>query len=324
MSVPQINSNDISNQILNIFRANSNNRSGRIDTLDQISVLAKGIIDSLNTIDDSVAAITSDLENFNEEYESLMLEIERTNSEIENYSNSSDALDSEIEYLEEKEKDGSITKEEAEELNSLRAEQQAFLEKSNSANKNLGNLTNSTNSMTSKMSSYSEELENITSTMEEYQNAGTVIKDSANKYGKKNMNCEKAMERNESSWWGNAAKYGGIAAIGSAGGPLGTGAGIGLGLLFGQGKQMEKYLDKAGYTEIGDNSQVFYDAVNHDYIAEYDILEKKGGNQIGGKMRKATAKTFSYGKTIEVASQNIEQIAEQAKSKINKIDDETN
>lgn len=310
MSIPQINSSDISNQILNIFKGNSNNRKGRIETLNQISDLAKGIIDNLNNIDDSVAEIMGDLENFNEEYESLMLEIEETNYEFEKYSNSSESLEHEIAALEEKEKNGSITEEEVEKLNSLRAEQQVYLDKSNSVNKNLAELTNSSNSMTSKMTNYSEELENISTTMEEYQKAGTVIKESANKYGKKNMNCEKAMDRNESSWWGNAAKY-------SLAGGVFSG-------FFGQGKQTQKYLDKAGYEEIGNNSQVFYDAENHDYIAEYDVLEKKGGNQIGGKMRKATAKTFSYGKTIEVASQNIEQNAKQTKSKLNKPENETN
>lgn len=362
MSTLKINSAEISNQILSIFRTNSNTRSGRMNTLDQIAELAKGIIDNLNNIDDTVYEITEELDGFNEEYGSLMFEIEKANSEIENYSNSSSALDSEILSLEDKEKDGTITEDESERLNSLRAEQQTYQEKSNTINKKLGKLTNSSDSISSKISDYTEELDDISSTMEEYQKAGTVIKESANKYGKKNMNCEKAMERNESSWWGNAAKYGGIAAIGGAavasgglfaggaigvavagesllagiagfttgatvgaatGGFLGTGVGIGLGSLFGQGKQMADYLDKAGYTEIGDNSQVFYDSINHDYIAEYDAIEKKGGNQIQGKMRKATAKTYSYGKTIEVASQNIEQIAEQAKSKINITDDET-
>ena len=174
------------------------------------------------------------------------------------------------------------------------------------------------------------------------------------------MNVEKAMDRNESSWWGNAAKYGGMAIIGGAavasggmfagaaiggaiaagstftglggvavgaavgvasGALIGVGSGAGLGSLFGQGKQMQNYIDKAGYTEIGNNSQVFYDAINHDYIAEYDVLEKKGGNQIQGKMRNATAKTYSYGKTIEVASQNIEKTADEAKLKINEQND---
>lgn len=336
MSVSKVNPQEISNQILEIFRKNSNTRSGRMDTLGQISELAKGIINNLNNIDDSVYEITDELEDFNEEYELLMNEIESTNFEIEKNSKSSTALDSEILDLEQKEKEGTITEVEAERLNYLRAELQSVVEKSSSLSGNLDKLTSSSSSIASKMSNYSEKLEDITSSMADYKEAGTEIKESANKYGKKNMNVEKAMERNESSWWGNAAKYGGIAAIGGAGlatggyfiaapvastiaipgAVVGLGTGIGLGTLFGQGKQMQKYLDKAGYTEVGDNSQVFYDAVNHDYIAEYDVLEQKGGNQIGGKMRKATAKTFSYGKTIEVASLDIEQKAEQAKSKI--------
>lgn len=358
MSVPHVNSADISNQVLEIFRKNSNTRSGRIDTLDQISDLAKGIIGNLNDIDDSVYEITDELDNCNEEFDRLMQEIDKANSEVESYTITDNALNSEIVTLEQKEEDGTITEEEKERLKSLREQQYQNQKKSNSATGNLNKLTKSSDAISSKISGFSEELDDVTSAMEEYKNAGTLIKESANKYGKKNMNCEKVMDRNESSWWGNAAKYGGMAAIGGAtvatggifagaaiggaaataagitgfkalgmvatgayigtatGAVVGIGSGIGLGSLFGQGRQMQKYLDRAGYTEIGDNSQVFYDAVNHDYIAEYDALEKKGGNQIQGKMRKATAKTFSYGKTIEVASQNVEQVAEQAKSKI--------
>ena len=95
MSVPKINPQEISNQILEIFRKNSNTRSGRMDTLGQISELAKGIINNLNNIDDSVYEITDELEDFNEEYELLMNEIESTNFEIEKNSKSSTALDSE-------------------------------------------------------------------------------------------------------------------------------------------------------------------------------------------------------------------------------------
>ena len=358
MSVPHVNSADISNQVLEIFRKNSNTRSGRIDTLDQISDLAKGIIGNLNDIDDSVYEITDELDNCNEEFERLMQEIDKANSEVESYTITDNALNSEIVTLEQKEEDGTITEEEKERLNSLRVQQYQNQKKSNSATGNLNKLTKSSDAISSKISGFSEELDDVTSAMEEYKNAGTIIKESANKYGKKNMNCEKVMERNESSWWGNAAKYGGMVAIGGvavatggafagiaigsavstsflglgealigaaigtgAGTVIGLGSGIGLSSLFGQGRQMQKYLDRAGYTEIGNNSQVFYDDVNHDYIAEYDALEKKGGNQIQGKMRKATAKTFSYGKTIEVASQNVEQVAEQAKLKIKKNDD---
>lgn len=348
MSVPNVNSSDISNQILEIFRSNSNNRKGRIETLNQISDLAKGLIDDLNNIDDSIYEITDEIESCYEEYDKLMQDIEDANSEIEKCTNSSDAVGYEITKLEEKEQEGTITETEAQRLKELRERQQSYQEKSASVSGTLGSLTKSSDAITSKITGFSDDLEDVTSAMEEYQKAGTTIKDSANKYGKKNMNVEKAMDRNESSWWGNAAKYGGMAIIGGAGlavgglntavaiagtglvnglvggaigGTAGIGTGIGLGSLFGQGKQMQNYIDKAGYTEIGNNSQVFYDAINHDYIAEYDVLEKKGGNQIQGKMRKATAKTYSYGKTIEVASQNIEKTADEVKLKINEQND---
>ena len=317
MSVSKINPQDISNQILEIFRNNSNSRRGRIDTLNQISDLAKGIIDNLNSVDDSVYEIIDELEDFNEEYGLLINQIASTNSEIDENSKTSSALDTEILELEQKEEKGVITDNEAERLNNLRAQQQQVQEDSGSLTDSLDELSSSFGSVKSKIFASSTKLEDITDVMDDYKEAGVEIKESANKYGKKNMNCEKVMERKESSFWGNVAKYGGMATAGAlAFGATGAVVGAIGGARLGQGQQMEKYLDRAGYTEVGDNSQVFYDAVNHDYIAEYDVLEKKGGNKIVGKMRKATAKTYSYGKTIEVASADIEQKAEQAKPKI--------
>jgi hypothetical protein len=48
----------------------------------------------------------------------------------------------------------------------------------------------------------------------------------------------------------------------------------------------------------------------------HHIIEAKGGNQIGGKLRKATAKTYSYGDTIEFASGDIKKKADETKGKL--------
>ena len=147
--------------------------------------------------------------------------------------------------------------------------------------------------LSAKRGSYVAELTDTIDAMDEYTQVGGVIRDAAKSVGRSNMDVEDALERNETSWW-NQGKSG----------------------FLGAGKsKTEKYLERTGYEEM-DDGMTYYDGVDNEYVAKYDVIEAKGGNQIGGKLRKATAKTYSYGDTIEFASGEIKKKAEDTKGKL--------
>jgi len=387
-------------------------RKERLELLDQIAEKGKELLDDLNSTDKNVCEIIEDIDNAYEEMLKWQEDVATAEGEVEDSQKSLDDLYKELNPLTQKEANGTLTDAEKVRLKELRAVVAA--KEKDCANKgytldSLGDGSSFSNILENDFAM----LDELTADMEGYAAAGEAIKASANKFGKANMNCEKAMDRNEKSWFAaalglggkNNAATGAIAgtatgavamgtgaaigatygafgatvgsfaaasasgiAIGLAGGAAGTvgvgavaigsttaavavgstvgataaaaGASAGLlgsaGALAGAGaacatvpvigwaagaalavaagaiainetayNKFNKYLERMDYTEVGDNSQTFYDSIDHEYVAEYDVLEGKGGNQIGGKMRKATAKVFSYGKTITTAANEI-------------------
>lgn len=272
MAVNNVNANEVASEIRNIVKDNKKKK----DVLNKIAELGENVLNNLNSMDKTVYEIVDDYEACYNEFQEAQEKFEQAETDYNNISGNIDGTNERIAELEEKMNNGELTADEKEELKNLYNMLNALNSDSQNSNKLLGTLQSTILNNGNKLQTYNGQLDNIVSQMQDYSEAGTVIKDSANKYGKKNMNCEQAMERNETSWWN-----------------------------FFSGKtdgktQLDRYTNKAGLTEI--TNQTFYDDESHEFITEYEVLDKKGKNQIRGKKRQGTAKVYSYGKTIESAS----------------------
>ena len=163
-------------------------------------------------------------------------------------------------------------------------------------NKNINNINDKLTDSFYKIDGYNDTLDDTAELMEGYQKAGEEIKNSANKYGKKNMNCERAMERNEKNWLGNAFSI--------VHDPVGSATGESLTpetmIISNQKTQMDSYTDRKGLDEV--SNQTFYNSSSHEFVSEFDAMDDKGGNEIEGKLRRATAKVYSRGKTSSDSS----------------------
>ncbi|MCQ2743635.1 MAG: hypothetical protein MJ230_02405 [bacterium] len=284
MAVNNVNANEVASEIRTIFKDNKKKK----DVLNKIAELGENVLNNLNSMDKTVYEIVEDYEVCYNEFQEAQEKLEQAETDYNDISGNIDGTNERIAELEEKMNNGELTADEKEELKNLYNMLNALNSDSQNSNKLLGTLQSTIYSNGNKLQTYNGQLDNIVSQMQDYSEAGTVIKDSANKYGKKNMKCERAMERNETSWW----NFFNIKTDGKT--------------------QLDRYTNKAGLTEI--TNQTFYDDESHEFITEYEALEKKGKNQIGGKKRKGTAKVYSYGKTIESASKILKMKADAVKN----------
>ena len=198
-------------------------------------------------------------------------------------------LDSRIEDLQSKDPE-SLTKEEEEELANLYSEKENSTRESNFFENKINNVQIKLDSIIETNDNRNAKIQEIASVMEDYKEAGDVIKESAEKYGRPVVakNAKNVMLRNETMWGDSANVLGQFS-----------------------GKKLNKYLNTAGYeTNVGGDRLTYYDNIDHEFIAEFDILEKKGENQVGGELRKQTVRTFSYGQTISTASDEIKKKAD--------------
>lgn len=359
MSIENVNGKDIESKLHNIFMNHDTTRSGKMETLNEISELGKELLADLNTMDSNIYEISEDCDNAFEEAVKKKQEVEDAKDEQDEYYMEILKIDEEIAAFEDRLNNGEeLSESEQKRLDDLYTKRGNLQYNADSMNSKLSNLNYDMSSAMGKVGNYNNLLNGIISKMPGYKEAGEKIKDSANEYGKKNMNCEKAMERNETSWWNFFSVKGGVhaevgavvgagagyiggaaagAAIGAAcgtvfpglgniiGAAIGCVAGLILGAVGGgfggaaigsnSKTQMEKYTEQAGLTEVAD--QTFYDEETHEFITEYDALEAKGGNQIQGKLRKATAKVYSVGKTISSSSDVVKNKAEDQKKDLN-------
>ena len=292
MAIQKITANDIKTEIHHIIESKSGKRKDRIEGLNEIANIGKTLINNLNDGNKTIYEIDEEIGDITEQYNAMLADIENYESEILDAEDEIDTVNSQIEELESKDP-AELTDEEREELSMLYQYLEEQTARSDNANRSIGDAENGLEGLSAKRGSYVAELTDTIDVMDEYTQAGGVIRDAAKSVGRSNMDVEDALERNETSWWN----------IGDSG-------------VFGWGKsKTEKYLARTGYEEM-DDGMTYYDGVDNEYVAKYDVIEAKGGNQIGGKLRKATAKTYSYGDTIEFASGEIKKKAEDTRGKL--------
>ena len=248
------------------------------------------MINNLNDGNKVIYEIDEEIDDITEQYNAMLNDIENYESEILDAEDEIEAVTAQIEELESKDP-AELTEDEREELSVLYQYLDEQTVRSDDANKNIGEAENGIEGLSAKRGSYVAELTDTIDAMDEYTEAGKELKNSATSVGRGGMDVEKAMERNETSWWNFFS------------------------VDINQKTQAEKYLERTGYEEM-DDGMTYYDGIDNEYVAKYDVIEAKGGNQIGGKLRKATAKTYSYGDTIEFASGDIKKKAEDTKGKL--------
>ena len=282
MSIQKITASDITSQIHSAVETNGTKRKGRIATLNKIAEIGKTLLDGLNAANKEVVDIIDDLDDISEQMEAMERDLLEEQAKLELANNKTKSVDLRIEQLENIPSE-ELTPEEQQELQDLYAEKTTHSTSADNATSKMKSLENSSIALSNKISDYSASLNDTIDTIAEYTKASGEIKDKAKEVGKSNMNVEKALKRNE-------------------------------------GTKTEDYVKMLDYETL-DGAEVkgamtYEDTVDNEFVAKYDVIEAKGGRQINGKMRKATAKAYSYGQTIEDASAQVKQKAENAKNNI--------
>lgn len=294
MSLDKISADDIKTQIHNIFKSHDYNRKGRIDILDEISDLGKELIGNLNSADKTIYEIQGEMDDVIEEYDKIMQEIDKARDEFTDSNTSIEQIDARIEELETKGEEN-LTDSEKRELEWLRGQRENYQATAENASGQVDSLTGTSQSTIAKLDGFNEQLGDIADATEEYHAAGEQIQSSAKQYGREAVINGDDLRKQRTSWFN-------FFSIGN-----------------GNGSKYDKYVKASGYEMVGDtvnNTQyTYYDGVEHEFVAEYDVMEQKGGNKIQGALRKSTAKAWSYGQTIQDASNIVNEKAEETKKK---------
>ncbi len=282
MSIQKITASDITSQIHSAVETNGTKRKGRIATLNKIAEIGKTLLDGLNAANKEVVDIIEDLDNISEQMEAMERDLLEEQAKLELANNKTKSVDLRIEQLKNIPPE-ELTPEEQQELQDLYTEKTTHSTSADNAISKMKSLENSSIALSNKISDYSASLNDTIDTIAEYTEAGGKIKEEAEEVGRSNMNVDAALERNA-------------------------------------GKKTENYVKMLDYETLdgaeGKEAMTYEDTVDNEFVAKYDVIEAKGGRQINGKMRKATAKAYSYGQTIEDASAQVKQKAENAKNNI--------
>lgn len=338
MSLGNVNGKDIKTQIHSIASSgNAGSRKGRIEILEKVSELGKELLDALNSQDENLVELENDYDDIFEQFEELDNEIKAAEEKAQGIADGITDIDEEIADLEAKKANG----EELSDFDQTRLEylykvKSGKQEDASDENSHLTDLAGKKSTVGAKLDGFGALLNDITEKMDGYAEAGDEVKDAAHTYGRSNMaeNMEKnggALKRNESMWGKTAIhSVGGSVIGGSIGGifgPVGfiVGAVIGGvgGIVTGATTKndTEKYVERMGYRGMGDGGEgsnmTYHDDEYGGYHAEYDVMQYG----IGGKLRDLTAKTWSYGKTVNTASNDMKNRAETLDGK-RKPDDE--
>lgn len=281
MSIQKITASDITSQIHSAVETNGTKRKGRIATLNKIAEIGKTLLDGLNAANKEVVDIIEDLDNISEQMEAMERDLLEEQAKLELANNKTKSVDLRIEQLKNIPPE-ELTPEEQQELQDLYAEKTTHSTSADNATSKMKSLENSSIALSNKISDYSASLNDTIDTIAEYTEAGGKIKEEAKEVGR-DMNVEKALKRNA-------------------------------------GKKTENYVTMLDYETLNGaeekGAMTYEDTVGNKFVAKYDVIEAKGGRQINGKMRKETAKAYSYGQTIEDASAQVKQKAENAKNNI--------
>ncbi|MCQ2740247.1 MAG: hypothetical protein MJ237_08505 [bacterium] len=155
-------------------------------------------------------------------------------------------------------------------------------------NKTLNKLNSQLSAANGSFKNINDNLQKISENMDSYKDVADEITAASKTYGRTTVadNAEDVLNRQETSWWN----------FFSAG-----------------SKQMDNFTDKMDYNEVDASSSTYYDAIDHEYMTQFDVIEAKGKNTVQGPLRKATVQVSSYGKTLNFASGDVKNKAEQAK-----------
>lgn len=305
MSLGNVNGKDIKTQIHSIASSgNAGSRKGRIEILEKVSELGKELLDALNSQDENLVELEHDYDDMLEQFEELDNEIQAAEEKAQGIADGITDIDEEIADLEAKKANG----EELSDFDQTRLEylykvRSGKQEDANDERSHLTDLAGKKSTFASKMDSYDKLLDDITEKMDGYAEAGDKVKEAASTYGRSGMakNLEEggnsnALKRNESMWgrgWLTDAKN----------------------------NKTQKLVERMGYSGMGDGGSAgdmtYHDDEYGGYHAEYDVMQYG----IGGKLRDLTAKTWSYGKTVNTASNDMKNRAETLDGK-RKPDDE--
>lgn len=309
MGIDGVNLNGIKSEIESIAEAKNGDKK---ETLDEIAKIGKRLIKDLNEADKTVYEIVDDYDESIEEFEAMQAQVAEVNQELNKTGSEIDDVSKRIAELEARiERGEELSEAENNELQSLYASQSELQEYSNKNDKYLGRLTSKADSAGNKINNYNNTLNKISDSMGDYKAAGEELKNASKKYGKKNMNVEKAMDWNEKTAVSHVFNIA-TAASTLFGVPIAGVADIGISITTATAdSEMNSYLEEEKMSEISENT--FYNAEKHEFKAEFDVLEEKGGNHIDGEKRRGTAQVYSYGKTIESASEIVKKEADEAK-----------
>lgn len=294
MSLDNVNGAEMKSFIRKAKQSNDvGSRSGRIDALQQISDLGKELLDALNVQDESMYEIMGEYDSVTNEMEKLQQEYDAQTEKAENYATSLEDIDDRIAELEGKIDGGEeLTEDETRELEWLYKQRGTVADDVDDTNGNIKTLGGDLQSANTKLDGFNQTLVDIEDKMDGYTEAGAELKGAARDIGRSGMvnNFESAgtgndaLKRNESSW-GWADDKGGA-------------------------NKTQKGLKRAGYTGMNDGaggkSFTYHDNEGGGYKAQYDA----NAYGIGGKLRDLTARTWSYGQTVETASKDMKQRSE--------------
>lgn len=292
MSLNKISADDIKSQIHSIFKSHDFDYNGKIEILTEINELGKGLIDNLSSADETIYDIKDEMGDIIEEYDKIMQELDEAEDEYTYSNDSIIKINARIEELETKGEEN-LTASEKRELEWLRGQKENYETKSTNSGRQIESLRSSSQSTIGRLDGFNEELSDIADATSEYKDAGKAVQNSAKKYGYENLADGHTLKRQRNSWW--------------------SWLGIGVG----ENSKHGQYVKAAGLENVGktvDGTQwTYYDAEDHGFVAEYDVMEAKGGNEVQGKLHHQTVRAFSYGQTIQDASDIVKDKAEDTK-----------
>ena len=291
MAINKVNAAEIRQKIRQIVNSQDYDRTGRIEILAKIGDLGKDLINDLNEIDSTIYELTEDFDFDAQEYDAKIQELEDIQEDAQEANLNIEVVNTRINELLEKGEEN-LTETERRELAELYLLQEDFLYKSDSIDNQVDPLQNEIYTLSRKKENINAQLREISSAMQGYKEAGAVIKDSAEEHGRPNVakNSKDVMERNEGGWFVGLFKKGGKT-----------------------NNKTERYAETRGLNDnINGDSLTYYDSEKHEYIAEWDIIDKKGGNEPEGALRRRTLRAASYGQTIQTASDSVKAKADTA------------
>ena len=327
MSIENVNRTSMESQIHSIATSgDAGSRKGRIEILEKVIELGREVLDNLNQKDVTLVEVEGELDKVSDDFEELEKQLKEAEGNLEKNKTNLTAQDARIAELERKaDSEKGLPEDEQKELDMLYALRAAVLSDANNNSSLIKDLGGQVSEKSAKMESYNNLLSDLVETMSDYADAGDAVKDAASQFGRPKVaeNAENVMKRNESMWgkdwiWGatGAVAVGGatwgVLAI-CAAGPVGwiaggaalVGLGVGALISHNSSNDTEKLVDRMGYKGLNDGTDgadlTYHDDISGGYKAEFDVMQYN----VGGKLRRGTVETYSIGKTVNTAAEDM-------------------